>query len=451
MLSVQACQEKLDELTDRVTAIVAVAEEEKRDLTDEETQEIDTIQGLGDERGQIGEWEIKLERARKLEARQKAEAARRVQPELERPANGEFSMAAVKVPAKAKARGRVRAFIGEDAEKEAYLAGLFYQASMFGNTRAEQRLSDLGIKMAQSTTDNTAGGYLVPEILEASIIRNVEDYGVARRYCRVMPVGGGSLSIPRRASGYTAYFVAENAAGTASDLGFDQITLDPVKLMVLSQWSTELPEDAVVQLGDLITQEIAYAFANKEDECLFNGDGTSTYGGIVGCANALAAGSIVTTASDVDTFAEITNATFEAAIGALHMVPGIQPAWFIHQSGWANTMQRLSMAGGGNNVMNFEEGVGYRYMGYPVVISQVLQSGAPGTDISGNIFAYFGDMALTAAFGDKRGVTISTDSSVYFTSDAIALKGTERFDINVHERGSASDGGTLIALKANAA
>jgi hypothetical protein len=59
-------------------------------------------------------------------------------------------------------------------------------------------------------------------------------------------------------------------------------------------------------------------------------------------------------------------------------------------------------------------------------------------------------MSMSTTFGDKRGVTVATDSSIYFTSDAIALKATERFDINCHERGTASAAGPMIALKANA-
>jgi HK97 family phage major capsid protein len=261
---------------------------------------------------------------------------------------------------------------------------------------------------------------------------------------------GGTFSIPRRAGGYTSYFVGENAEGTLSDLTFDQIQLEAKKLMVLSRWSSELPEDAAVQLGDLITSEIAYAFAYKEDQCLFLGDGTSQFGGIVGWENAVEAGSVVETASGVDTFAEITIATFEDAIGKLPLLAGINPKWYVHQSCWANVMQRLAMAAGGNTVGNFESGVGMSFMGYPVVISQVLQSGSPSTDISGQTFAYFGDMALSTTLGDKRGVTVATDNSLYFTSDAIALRATERFDINCHERGTATAAGPMLALKANA-
>jgi HK97 family phage major capsid protein len=57
--------------------------------------------------------------------------------------------------------------------------------------------------------------------------------------------------------------------------------------MVLTTVSNELNEDAFVNLADDVAGEIAYAFAKKEDECGFVGDGTSTYGGIEGVASKL--------------------------------------------------------------------------------------------------------------------------------------------------------------------
>ena len=44
------------------------------------------------------------------------------------------------------------------------------------------------------------------------------------------------------------------------------------KLMVLTKYSNELNEDAVLNIGDDLAGEIAYAFALKEDQCGFTGD-----------------------------------------------------------------------------------------------------------------------------------------------------------------------------------
>jgi len=451
---IEKLREERNELVAKVEALTVLAQEEERDFTEEEQAEIDTIIGAGEgEEGEVGVINSKIKREERLNSIRMEIAAKRsadkIVPQTEA---GTVNVSNIIVPAEAKSRSGIKSFDGPDAEKEAYLAGLFYSAAMFGNKNAAQRLGDCGIQMAQQVGDDTLGGYLVPTVLENRLIRLVEDYGVARRVSRVMPMGvGGTFNIPRRTDGYTAYFVDELAAGTESDITLDQISLVAKKIMVLSKWSTELPEDALVKLGDIITAEIAYCFAQKEDDCFFNGDGTAGYGNITGWDSALAAGSVVSAAAGVNTPGEMTLGLFEEAIGKLPLYPGIAPKWYMHHSIWANVCQRLAMAAGGNMVDNFVNGVPQRsFMGYPVEIAQVLPAGTASTDLAATKVCYFGDMAMGSTFGDKRGVTIDTDSSVYFTSDAIALRATERFDINCHEVGDATNAGPVVAIELTA-
>lgn len=450
MKTVKELQEAIQDQHDRVAAILNVAKTEGRDLNADEEKEVDELQGKGDQVGKIGELEAKLERLQKIEAAQKAIARSRfaAEPPAEAVVDGELNVSAIKVPSKAKAAA-VRSFQGPDAEKEAYIAGQWFLA-LNGNSVANEWLKSHGIQNTMKTSDNTAGGYLVPEVLESAIIRNVEQYGVARASARVYPMGPGVTLIPRRASGFTGYFAGEASSVTASDLAFDQIRLEARKLMVFSSWSSELPEDSVVALGDLLTAEVAQTFAVKEDQCLFSGDGTSTYGGIVGLANALAAGAVATTASNVDTPAEITIASFEEAMGKLLMLPGLSPRWYCHSSIYYNVMQRLAFASTGNTATNFNAGFGLTFLGYPVVFCQAMDSGAPTTDLSGKFICYFGDMSRAVTMGQKRGISIAVDNSYGFNTDSVYFRATERFDINVHERGTATTGGPIIGVKCNA-
>lgn len=450
MKTVKELQEAIQDQHDRVAAILNVAKTEGRDLNADEEKEVDELQGKGDQVGKIGELEAKLERLQKIESAQKAIARSRFTAAAgdEPVVDGELNISAVKVPAKAKTAA-VRAYAGPNADKEAYIAGQWFLA-LNGNENANAWLKSHGVQNAMSTSDNTKGGYLVPEVLESAIIRNVEEFGVARREARVYPMGPGVTLIPRRSSGFTGYFAGENSSVTASDLAFDQVRLEARKLMVFSSWSSELPEDSVVALGDLLTAEVAQCFAVKEDQCLFLGDGTSTYGGIVGLANALAAGAVATTASNVDTPAEITIASFEEAMGKLLMIPGLQPKWYCHSSIYYNVMQRLGYAAAGNSAANFNAAFAPTFLGYPVVFCQAMDSGAPTTDLSGKFICYFGDMSRSVTMGQKRGISIAVDNSYGFNTDSVYFRATERFDINCHERGTATAGGTIIGVKCNA-
>ena len=118
---------------------------------------------------------------------------------------------------------------------------------------------------------------------------------------------------------------------------------------------------------------------------------------------------------------------------------------------WAGAMERLALAAGGNSTANYNSGLGSPiFMGYPVEFTQVLAGTSDTTDHSGTIFAYFGDLSMACAMGDSRGITMAASTEKYFAEDAIALKATERYDINVHDVGTATVAGSLVGLKFNA-
>lgn len=463
MLTVKALQDAQQELFDRATAIVNVATEEKRDLTDEETKEIDAINGVGKQGdpnykpGKIDDIQAKLDRVLKIEAQQKRIAAERARGMFDQ--NGlvqtrETTWDQMTVPIHAMARTKPKAFIGPNAEREAYAAGKFWAAVLFKDDNAATWLDDHGLRLqngfgvqnAMSTSSNPSAGFLVPSFLDSAIIRNVELYGVFRKYARVYPMGPGETVVPRRTGGLTSYFTTENSDITASDITTDQVVLNAKTLGTLTKVSNELNADSVVALGDLLTLEIAQSFAIKEDQCGFLGDGTSTYGGIRGLKSALAAGSIQTAGAGVDTAAEIVIGEYQSAMAKLLQLPGIQPKWFCHSAFFYASMERLALAAGGNSTANYASGMGPMFLGYPVVFTQCLESSLG--DISDLQYTFFGDLSMTATLGDRAGISVAADSSVYFASNATAVRGLERFDINVHEIGTASAGGPMIRMVA---
>ena len=340
----------------------------------------------------------------------------------------------------------LRSFKGADAQRDAYTAGQWLLATVGGDTRAAQWCADNGIETrALATTANSLGGYSVPEVLESTIIDLREERGVARRSLRVMPMSTDSHIIPRRASGLTAYFVAENAEITASDKGWDAVQLVARKLAVLCRYSSELNEDSILSIADDLASEIAYSFADKEDECAFNGDGTSTYGGIVGLKAGTAAGSKVTAATGNTAFSTLDLEDFEGMVGKLPQFAVAGARWYVSRVGWANSMLRLAEAAGGNTVAQVAGGAPLQFLGFPVEIVQVMNS-TTTAQTSTDGLVYLGNLQLAATMGTRRGISIQVDGSRYFEFDQLAIRGTERFDVNYHERGTASVAGPVIML-----
>jgi HK97 family phage major capsid protein len=360
----------------------------------------------------------------------------------------EKTVAAPRLLRSAKVRN-FRADGGVSAEERAHATGQWLLATIGGNTRAAQWCHDHGIEVRGTspltTTTNSLGGYLVPEVLESTIIDLREERGVARRSVRVMPMASDSVVIPRRASGVTAYFVNENAEITASDKNWDAVSLTARKLAVMCKMSSEIAEDAIISIADDLASEIAYAFADKEDECLFNGDGTSTYGGVVGLKSAVAAGGKVTAATGNTAFSTLDLEDFEQMVGKLPQYAVANAAWYVSRVGWANSMLRLAEAAGGNTVAQVAGGAPFQFLGFPVVIAQVMNS-TTTAQVSTDGLAYLGDLRLAVTMGTRRGISIDVDPSRYFEFDQIAIRGTQRFDLNVHERGTASVAGPVIML-----
>ena len=152
----------------------------------------------------------------------------------------------------------------------------------------------------------------------------------------------------------------------------------------------------------------ARAFAVKEDICLFNGDGTSTYGGIVGLRTAiLGLAGAVDAASGHDTFAEITATDLRGVMAALPDIPGITPEWYTSKPGQNLMFGRLTDAAGGNTKRHLSEMMPEQYGGYDISTSPAMPKVA--TDLSDVAMALFGDLRMGVVMGDRRGMTLMVD------------------------------------------
>jgi HK97 family phage major capsid protein len=449
--SVDELNARLAELLDEATALVNLAKKDEREFTDEETARFDEIKVESDRikkqdlpRAEwLAEEKERLESSRAVVGLQQAAAH-----ESQIAVGANFPTPRFIVPAEARFRGnRLRAFRGEHAVEKAYLAGQFYAASLLGNRRALSWCEKHDIRAALSTDSHEEGGALVPTEIERSVIDLAEEYGTARRKCDNEPMASDTKIIPRVTGGLTTYFVGDNEEITASDPAFDNIELVARKLATLTKVSSELTEDSIISIGDKITQKLALAFATKEDQCLFLGTGASTYGGISGliteCAAATA--TVVTALTANTAFSTLDLVDFETMMGLLPEYPGIQPEWYISKIGWAASMMRLADAAGGNTADIIEGRRRLVFLGYPVNLVQCMNTTTTAQTSAAGI-CYFGDMAMATSFGDRRGVTIASTSDRYFEYDQIGIKGTERFDIKVHDVGDTSNPGAMIML-----
>lgn len=161
----------------------------------------------------------------------------------------------------------------------------------FDDFLGKVKARDISIKDLAEGAGNT-GGYLVPEEYAREILRlNLENSVVRNNGARIIQMNAAQINFPALDmssnangsiyGGATAYWGAENAAITESQPSFDNVKLEVAKLTGYVEISNELEDDAITNMGQLLTQMYGDVLAFEEDYAFINGDGVNKPLGIL--------------------------------------------------------------------------------------------------------------------------------------------------------------------------
>ena len=352
-----------------------------------------------------------------------------------------------------KSHGKLRGFTGPDAEERAYRAGMHLKAYTFGDAEARRWCADHGVESRlQGSSTNSLGGALVSDELSTEIQRLVEEFGVFPTVAKRIPMTTDTMVIARRTGGLTARPIGENSEPTNSDVTFDNIELNAKIWGVANRVPNALLEDSVISLADLLAVEVAQAYAEAFDNTGFIGDGGQSYHGCTGaCVKILQSGftkSVVAAASGNPTFDQLDITDFTNLVARLPVYARRAASFYISPAGYASSMLRLAMSAGGVTTQNIEGGFGNSFLGYPVRLVHSMENNLTGT--AGAVLALFGDLGQAATFGERRGISIKTASERYIEFDQTLTFATSRVAIVVHDLGSTTVAGPIVALKGTA-
>ncbi len=351
-----------------------------------------------------------------------------------------------------KSHNNLRAF--KDAET-AYRAGMHIKGHVFGDAEARRWCKDHGVESrVQAGGVNSLGGVLVSPEMSNEIIRLVEEYGAFPQYARRVNMNSDTLVIARRTGGLAARPVGENVEVTASDVTFDNIELSAKIWGVANRVPNSLLEDSIIDLADAMAVEVAQAYAEAFDNAGFIGDGTSAYHGVEGIATKIVkspfSASVVTATSN-QTFGALTMGNFTDMVARLPLYARRNAAFYISPAGWGSAMLRLAMlpggssGPGGNSTSDVATGFGERFLGYPVRLVHSMESRLTGT--TAGVACLFGDLSQAATFGERRAISIRTASERYIELDQTLTFATTRNAMVVHDLGSTTKAGPVVALK----
>lgn len=263
---------------DECEALLDAAKQQGRDLTAEETRQVDRLQReINAHRNVLAEVEGReQEDARQVldgiaDAVGAERGERRRGPQVWQDAHGKPVYALGKrdrwqdLPATTK---------GVDATAR---VGEFVKCAITGNWRN----ASPGIRAAMSEGANTAGGYLVPE----EMLRRVIDLARAKSVIMqagavTIPMSSDSLTVARVATDPVFQVKGENIAFTGSDIAFDALHFSAHTVGTLITASRELAEDAP-NFEEMVETTLANAFAAKLDNIAINGVSSSHLDGLL--------------------------------------------------------------------------------------------------------------------------------------------------------------------------
>jgi HK97 family phage major capsid protein len=254
------------------------------------------------------------------------------------------------------------------------------------------------------------GGYIVPEEWANMIIEDIRDLNIMRQIAAPpIQISTDTFHLPNLASRPKANWRAEKAAKQTSTANFGENVLTPYSLASIVPMTNEFVADAALGVGgsvvNFITQLLATALAEKEEEAFWIGNGTGRPSGVDGGVYSLR--TIASGLTDALRADSIIQALFATPQGYRNR--GV----FVGNSGTWQEIARLKDSQGRYLLSNLADSATTVLRGRPVYESNYL---AGGTLLFGD-FSYY-------QIVDREGLSIKV-------SDEATVAGVSGFEKNI--------------------
>lgn len=313
-----------------------------------------------------------------------------------------------------------------------YLAAGLRQAETIGLKSSVRDLferevkSILGIeaKTALSTSDIP-----LPTQYSGDIVELVYQYGDARKWATVYPLGAGTVKLPQLGTDPTFTLNAISASITEKSPTVTFATLTAEKFGGLVRLPNEIDEDSIVAMGQFLARYIARNMALCEDYQLFRSTGAAS--GVNGTAEGLTK-SVVTNSKFVyngDSSISGKTKQSEATLADFRLLRTkpdgtvlARGAYYVH-----HTYDALFASfNTGTNLNVYQRmGVGGPSLdGYPIRWTASMPAYSTSASVS-LVHALFGDLSF-AYLGVRGGPRVDTSREAGFTTDEILIRALQR-------------------------
>ena len=304
-------------------------------------------------------------------------------------------------------------------------------------TRAAGMLG-IEVKAAISSTDIP-----LPVQYASQIVELVYTYGQARKLCTVYPLGTASVKLPRLKTGEPTFsFIAISGAVGEKVPQTEFVTFTPGKAGGIVRIPSEIDADSIVAVGQFVARYIAREMAFLEDNCLFIGDGTSTYNSIQGIgkqATTDGGNALLQLATGKTKPSDITLNNVRTLRGGVTGAVLKTAKYFMHPS-MEQLLVSYNTSATVTPYMRNPDGSA-TLDGFEIVWINAMPVYSSTANASAYMI-YFGDLSWWY-FGERLAMSVETSRDVYFATDEIGIRALERIDI--HQMGQSSTGALQLA------
>lgn len=214
-----------------------------------------------------------------------------------------------------------------------------------------------------------AGGYLVPDTFEQTLVRGLTEKSVLRKLATVFTTNK-RIKIPTVIANGSAAWIPEGEVVPLSEITLGEIVLDAYKLAHKIIVSDEMLEDADFDVEDYIRQLFVESISKAEESAFFTGDGNGKPLGIIHQAE-------VGCVSD-----EVGKIDFDDIINLIHSVkpPYRNNAAFVMSTDAMAKLRRIATYRGRLHWgVSIADGETETLFGYPVYVTNELPTVEAGS------------------------------------------------------------------------
>jgi HK97 family phage major capsid protein len=331
--------------------------------------------------------------------------------------------------------GAIVILAANNQEKLSHLSGSVRE-SLLGKSREILGITE---KSALTTSDIP-----LPTEFGGEVVELVSAYGAARKYGTVMPLGTGTVKLPKLTTDTAFGLIASSGTVTEVSPAFAFVTFTAEKFGGLIRLPTELEEDSIVAVGQFVGRYAARQIAKSEDHNFFVGSGAAT--GVNGTVKGLTYSTIdnskVTQMASTKThYSDATLANLRtlrtnvdaAALGtsAYYMHPSFEQLLSaLNASGDKPYNPQAQIMGSTANPIT----TGPTLDGFPIRWVDIMPAYSTSVNAS-KVFILFGDVSFQY-LGVRGGIRFDTSREAGFTTDEILIRALERFTIGLMATGA---------------